>query len=274
MNIVQIHERVRFWLDRVGTTRFESADIDNAINAAMLSIVEEKYSGSRIAPGDSFQKTQKLRDELSNIVKISDSSSPGIVLSNSTGNSLITKASLPADYKYLLAIAFYQTASLKHNCWPLSYDRENVIDSNPYRRVRTGPFPKLYFNESSLGINIKHPFTTTPPNKVVIYYLAKPIDFVYGIQRDSTYTFTVNPTPVIVDSLTCVYNGLTKQLGTEFNITAPTSITSGTVVSDFTESDINSNVHELIARRGAINCLLSINESEKAVSLIKFYEKG
>ena len=272
MNVVQIHERVRFWLDRVGTTRFESADIDNAINTAMPNIVDEKYNGSIIKPGDSFQKTQKLRDELSNIVKTSDSSVPGIVLSNSTGNSLITKASLPADYKYLLAIAFYQTSAIKHNCWPLSYDRENVVESNPYRRVRTGPFPKLYYNESVLGINIKHPFTTTPPNKVVIYYLAEPIQFVYGTQRSSTYVFTVNPTSVIVDSLSCVYNGDTKLLGTKFNITAPTSITSGTVVSEYTESDINSNVHELIARRGAVNCLISIGENEKALSLIKLFE--
>lgn len=270
MNVVQIHERVRFWLDRVGTARFESIDIDNAINVALANIVDEKYNGSRIVPGDSFQKTQKLRDELSNIVKTSDSSSPGIVLSNTTGNSLITKASLPADYKYLLAIAFYQTSAIKHNCWPLSYDRENVIDGNPYRRVRTGPFPKLYFNENVLGINIKHPFTSNPV-KVVIYYLAEPITFVYGTQRTSTYVFTVNPTSVIVDSLSCVYNGDTKLLGTKFNITAPTSITSGTVVSEYTESDINSNVHELIARRGAINCLISINESEKALSLIKIF---
>ena len=270
MNVVQIHERTRFWLDRVGSTRFDSLDIDNAINIALAFIVEEKYSGSKLMPGDSFQKTQKLRDELSNIVKVSDSSSPGIVLSNTTGVSLITKASLPADYKYLLAIAFYQTATIKHNCWPLSYDRENVVDNNPYRRVRTGPFPKLYYNESVLGINIKHPFTSNP-TKVVIYYLAEPIQFVYGTQRASTYVFSVNPTSVIVDSLSCVYNGDTKLLGTKFNITAPTSITSGTVVSGYTESDINSNVHELLARRGAINCLISINESEKALSLIKLF---
>lgn len=272
MNIVQLHERVRFWTDRVATTRFDPIDVDNAINTAMDSIITEKYEGSKLKPGDSFQKTQKLRDELSNLVKVSDSSSPGIVLSNSTGSSLITVASLPTDYRYLLAITYYQTATIKHNCWPLTYDRENVIADNPYRKVRTGPFPKLYYNESNLGIKITHPFGSGTPNKVVIYYLANPVSFYYGLEKTSTYTFTVNPTSVIVVSETVVYNSLTKTLGTKFNITSPTSITSGTVTMSYVESDINANLHELIARRAAINLLLVVGENDKAVNLIKIFE--
>ena len=31
MNIVQLHERVRFWVDAVASTRFDIADINNAI---------------------------------------------------------------------------------------------------------------------------------------------------------------------------------------------------------------------------------------------------
>lgn len=270
MNIVQIHERTRFWLDRVATARFDSFDIDNALNIALNDLVDAKYNGSKLNPGDSFQKTQKIRDDLSSIVKIGESGST-ITISNSTGSTLITKAGLPADFRYLLCIAFYETATIKHNCWPLSYDRENVVEPNPYRRVRTGPFPKLYYNESNLGIKITHPFSGNP-NKVVIYYLANPVQYSYGIERLPAFTFTVNPTSVIVTSETVVYNAVTYLLGTKFNITSPASFTSGTVISDFTESDINVNLHEQIARRAAINALITIGEREKSLDLIKIFD--
>jgi hypothetical protein len=269
MNIIEIHERVRFWLDRVATARFEPLDIDNALNIAQNDLIEAKYAGSKLNQGDSFQRTQKIRDELSNIVKMTDSNS-GLSLTNVSGSTLITKASLPTDYMVLLAIAFYESATIKHNCWPLTYDRENVVQDNPYRRVRTTPFPKVYYNESNLGIKITHAFGN--PNKVVIYYLANPIAWSYGFERTSSYTFSVNPTPVIASSEGVVYNGIERLLGTKFNITAPTSITSGTVVSGFTESNINDQLSENLARKAAINALITIGEREKALDLIKIYD--
>lgn len=270
MNIIEIHERTRFWLDRVATARFDPSDIDRALNIAGNDLVEAKYAGSKLNPGDSFQKTQKIRDELSNLVKMADSSNGGIAVSNSTGLTLITKASIPADYMVLLAIAFYETATLKHNCWPLTYDRENVVQDNPYRRVRSSPFPKLYYNESELGIRITHSFSN--PNKVIIYYLANPIPWSYGFERTSSHVFTVNPTPVIASSEGVVYNGVERLLGTKFNITTPTSISAGTVISGYTESNINDQLSENIARKAAINALLTIGENEKALSLIKFFD--
>ena len=70
MKIVQLHERVRFWVDVVASTRFESEDLDNAINVAIDNKVRESYDQSRpMNRSDAFQRVQRIRDELGPLVK-------------------------------------------------------------------------------------------------------------------------------------------------------------------------------------------------------------
>jgi hypothetical protein len=266
MNIVQLHERIRFWSDRVATARFEPSDLDRSLNIALGDIIEEKYAGSKLLPKDSFQRTQKIRDELSNIVKTSNPA-----MSLSTGKITILKASLPNDYKYLLAIAMYDSTSVRHNCVPQTYDRENVTIPNPYRRVRTGPFAKVYYNELSTGIIITHAFTANP-SLVTIYYLAEPISFYYGVEYITGHDFT-EADVVIAVSDEVVYNGITYYVGDAITIVAGhLQVTSGTVVFGYTLSDINTTLHETIARRAAINCLITIGEQAKTTELVKFFD--
>lgn len=274
MNIIQLHERVRFWADIVGSSRFEASDIDNAVNSAMNDIVEEKYQGSRLqAKGDSFQRTQKLRDELSALVKKSDSSVVGAISFTTPAgpHSLIPVASLPTDYKYLLAIAMFNTAgTTKYNCWPVTHDRINIIDSNPFRRPRLTPIPKQYYVEGSDGITIMHVIVPAPA-KAVIYYLAEATQWKSGSERTALDVF-VPGTIVIVSSLEAVYAGTTYYIGDQVTIQAPNlQITSGTVMESYVNSDINKNLHELIARKGAINALLSIKEDDKAKNLFQYF---
>ena len=275
MNIVQLHERVRFWIDTVGSARFESQDIDNAINAAMNDIVDEKYKASRaISKGDSFQRSQKIRDELSSIVKVADTTGGAdITISNPvTGSqSLIPIASFPSTYRYLLSAALYDAVPAAHNCWPLTYDRLNIIGDNPFRRPRLLPKSKQYFIESSLGITFYHAFGVAA-TRAILYYLKNPTLFNFGIERDSSYTWTVSGTAVIVTSEAMVYATTSYVLGDEVTITTPNlTITSGTVIDTFTESDINIQLHELIARRAAINSLLTIKEFDKSKALVEYF---
>ena len=96
MNIVQLHDRVRFWIDTVASTRFESDDLDQAINAAIVDITDEKYDQSRLNHrGDSFQRTQRVRDELSNLVKPLDTDGT-LGLTNNVGHVLVDN--FPTDY--------------------------------------------------------------------------------------------------------------------------------------------------------------------------------
>ncbi len=268
MNVVQLHERVRFWLDITGTARFENVDLDNAINAAMTMIIENKYMASRAnRTGDSFQRTQKVRDELSRLVKVSDSSVTGsITINGSSGSSLIPIASFPSDYKYLLCVAVYDPESNKLNCWPTTYDEIYVLPRNPYRRPRSTVFPKQYFIESDLGISVLHNFNSL--TRAEMYYLAIPIKWNYGIEVISGDAIDDN-TKLIVTSETLVYASTTYLRGDELTIAAPNLVlTSGTAIKSFVNSDINENLHESIAQSAAINALISIGDSEKVNLLI------
>jgi hypothetical protein len=269
MNVVQLHERVRFWADVVGSPRFETSDIDNAINVAMNDLVEEKYYPTRIAhSGDSFQRSQRTRDELSALVKESDSSVTGqITLANYTGYSIIPITSFPVGYKYLLAIALYNASGTRYNCWPITYDRINVIDLNPYRRPRLTPIPKQYYNESNIGIKVIHAIVPAPA-KAVIHYLAAPIQWQLGPDYPGSLD---NDWQLIVTSEICVYNGVTYLRGDLITIAGELFIDSGTVVKVFVNSNINVSLHEEIARKACINLLLSIKEFDKAKSIVEYF---
>jgi hypothetical protein len=266
MNIVQLHEGVRFWLDLVGSSRFDPSDIDNALNFAAHDLVFDKYEGAKKSvEGDSFQRTQKVRDELSDLVMIADTNLPGsITIVETPDNTLIPVVSFPDGYHYLLCLAIYDAAGKRHNCWPLTYDRKNVIDRNPYRRPRIYPMSKQYYNEGYDGINITHVFPDTP-SRVVFYYLSHPIPFNYGISRDSTYSFIVNENVIATEDT--VYAGTTYLLGTKFAVLAGTSLTSGKIIDTFTESNLNEQLHEDLTQKAAINLLLTIKEFDKAKAL-------
>lgn len=272
MNIVQLHERVRFWTDTVGSARFEPLDIDNALNTATNEIIDERYLPSRkLNKGNSFQRTQKVRDELSALVKVSDSDHIGqITFSHFNRYSLIPAASLPFDYKYLLAIATYDSAGRQYNCWPITYDRINVIEDNPYRRIRLTPNVKQYYNESSEGIKI-HTLLGATAVKAVIHYLSQHLEWHYGVEYGPGHNF-VGGTEIIITSETAVYNGSTYLLGRVVTITNPfLQLSSGTAIDFYTNSNINLALHEEIARKAAINALLSIKEFDKAKALFEHF---
>lgn len=278
MNIIELHERTRFWLDLVGSARFESSDIDNGLNIAQNSIVEEKYNSSQKREDlDSFQRTQKLRDELSSLVIFKQFS--GANLTNSAGipdyesskTCLVKISSYPASYKYLLCIAVCDDDTVKHkyNCWPITYDRINIIKDNPFRKVRLTPIPKFYYIESSAGVTIYH-LMATNAKYVDIYYLSNPIQMRYGIEYDSTHVFDIGNIIIVVSDMV-VYNATTYQRGDKITIVPGVlQITSGTVVYDYIETNIPLTLHELISRKAAINCLLTIKEFDKAKSLIEY----
>lgn len=270
MNIVQLHERVRFWTDTVGSARFEPSDLDNAVNTAMNDIIEERYLPMhKQNKGDSFQRSQRIRDELSSLVEVSDSSVGGnITLSNFTGYSIIPFNSYPANYKYLLAIATYDASGNKYNCWPITYDRINIIEDNPYRRVRLTPDVKQYYNEGSEGIRIT---TLLAPVKAVIHYLSVPIQWNFGLEWGTGHNF--NPGDIIiVTSESVVYNGATYLRGATISIINPfLQLTSGTAVVSYSNSNVNVSIHEEIARKGAINALISIKEFDKAKAILEFF---
>jgi hypothetical protein len=271
MNVVELHERVRFWTDIVQSARFEASDIDHALNTAMNDIVEQKYYSTKKGKGDSFQRTQKIRDELQSLVKVKvfETTAPADILVNFSGYSIIDYSLYPTDYKYLLCISIFKDLT-QYNCWPISYDRVNSFPLNPYRRVRLSPFPKAYYNEGSEGIRITHAITS--PTKAEYYYLAQAIQWYYGEEYTSTDIFT-DLQNFIVTSDTAEYDGVVYKRGTTVEAVDPVlNLTSGTAVVNFVNSDINTNLHEMIARQAAINLMITIQKFDQAKAIIENFE--
>ena len=269
MNIVQIHERVRFWVDIVASTRFESQDIDNAVNIAIDNKVRESYDQNRpMNRSDAFQRVQRIRDELGPLVK---STINGIIITNysiaAMKSSLVLKTSI-IDYGWLLAMRVQDAdyGSEWHPVFPITHDRKNIVERNPYRKVRRTPESKLYYYEENSGWIILHSFGDL--DDVEIHYLATPAIINYGIEYTSAKEFTIADQVIAVTET--VYNGTTYKIGEKFTIVFEhLTITSGLVVFSYTECDVRETTHEEISRRAAINCLVTARQNDLANELRK-----
>ena len=271
MNIVQLHDRVRFWVDTVSSARFGSDDIDQSINNAIREIVDEKYDHSRPNHNkDTLQKTQRVRDELSNLVKNDDTDGTFSMqeVSDPVGGNYVrvTVGSFPTDYKYLLSIAFFVGAT-KYSVDPLTYDQKNVLNKNPYRRVKSGLFNKLYYTENNTGILIYHPFQYAAGTKVEIDYLSDHVDVFYGYEKLPADTIGLNTAFITALSPTS-YDSTEYVSGTQMSTDGVTNaIDYGIAVVDFVNPVINGFLHEEIAKRAAAGCLLTSGNFEKYKTL-------
>ncbi len=270
MNIVQLHERVRFWVDIVASTRFESQDIDNAINVAIVNKVRESYDQNRpMNRSDAFQRVQRVRDELGPLVKKILKSGSSIAIAYTNSENVLTLESSVTDYGWLLAMRIKDTSfgAAWHSVFPITHNRKNVVERNPYRRVRRTPESKSYYYEENGGWIIKEAFGEILSD-AEIHYLATPAIVNYGIEYDSTKVFTIADQIIAVAET--VYNSVTYKIGEKFAIVSGhLSITSGLVVFSYTECDVRKTTHEEISRRAAINCLITARQNDLANELRK-----
>lgn len=261
MNVVQLHERVRFWVDIVGSTRFESQDIDNALNVAIANKVRESYDQNRpMNRSDAFQRIQRVRDELGPLVK---KAVDGDGLTVTDNFASITAS----DYGWLLAMRIMpDQESVWYEARPLTYNRKNILQKNPFRRIRKVPSRNVYYNELDGDFEITI-YEGNIINDIEIYYLATPAIINYGLEYDDTKSFTNGDVVYVVRENT-LYAGTYYKIGDTITIATPNlSIDEGLVVFDYVNCDVRSTAHEEISRRAAINLLLTANEYEKAKSL-------
>lgn len=257
MNIVQLHERVRFWIDSVASTRFEVSDINNAINIAIESKILETYDQVRpMNRSDSFQRTQRCRDILGPVVKKATQSTSGFTISD---NQISIAAT--TDYNILLSLTV-TLGSQQIECIPQTYDRKNKAWRNPFRVKRMTPSPLVYYIEVDGGIEILHAHTADP-TVFELYYLKKPRLVSWGTEYLTGHDFTIGNVVYAVENT--VYNGSSYVPGDEITIVAGhLQITSGNVIFGYTDCELRSLVHEEISRRAAINCLMIAGQSDKA----------
>jgi len=260
MNIVELHEKVRFWLDFVGSTRFESEDIDKGINSAINLIQIEKYDKTKINHNSqSFEKTQSVRDQLREFVIFLDKDTiPSITLTNEDGYVLVSD--LPDDYRYMLYLELF--IGLKgYEVVPSERNRKTTDKKNPFRKIVDNAFARCMYEEVPDGIKVYHPFVKNAPTNVKIDYLKSPSKVFYGNEL-SDASAAIN-TDAICTLTPSSIAGQSLKIGDEFNTGNPVTYSFGSYVTGFSNPELNSSLHEELSIKAAINCLLSTGYTEK-----------
>lgn len=261
MNIVQQHERVRFWVDVVSSTRFESEDIDNALNVAIDNKTRESYDQNRQTnKSDAFQRVQRIRDELGPLVKPLLSGS-GLTLGLDGDNSKLTITD--EKYGWLLSLKIQDSDDNWHPVYPMTFDRKNINNRNPFRRIRKIPQSKSYYYEDQGNIIIEHALGVL--SNAELYNLNIPTIVNYGIETGPSHTFSNGD--IVLCTSEVNYNDDIYKIGDKIIFGLPGefhSIKSGTVVYDFIETELRNTVHEEITRRAAINLLITAKENPQA----------
>jgi hypothetical protein len=260
MNIVELHEKVRFWLDFVGSTRFESEDIDKGLNSAINLIQLEKYDKTKINHNSqAFEKTQSVRDELREfVVFIDKDTTPSITLTNNDDHVLVSD--LPDNYRYMLYIEIF-VGNQGYEVIPSSRNRKSIDKKNPFRKVSDNAFARCYFEEVPGGIKVYHPFDSAAPTNVKIDYLKEPEQVYFG--NDFTDASATINTDAICTLTPSNIAGQALKIGDEFNTGSPVVYSYGSYVIGFVNPELNSALHEELAIRAAISCLLSTGYTEK-----------
>jgi len=264
MNIVEQFERIKFWLDVVASPRFDISVIENALNDALFSVTDSKYESSqKQLSQDSFQRTQKVRDQLSNLVATPEGwIDGGAAVVEPFQNTYTVSLTSEEKYRYLLCARGKSVLTTNiFNLWPLTYNRKNMVTNNPYRKPRSTFFGKWYYIEKGSDLIIYTPTTETTIT-VEVYYLKNPDKARWGNEYTSAKQFIQGN--VVIPLETTVYGNQTYKLGQNFTIAStPLTITSGKVLFDHEETDLNQQTHEAVCRIAALNLLLTTRETDK-----------
>lgn len=261
MNIVQFHERVRFWIDVVGSTRFVSQDIDNALNIVIDNKLLETYGvGHFLNRDDGLQRTQRCREILGPIVEHADKNTSGFTFSSN-------QISIAQSVGYYILLSLGALIGTKvYECRPLHYSRKIGTSENPFRKPRMTPSVRMYYNELDGKIVITHAYSGSLTD-FELYFLKKPNMVNYGLEYNSTHSFNNNDVVIAVEET--VYNGTTYKIGDEIIIVNPfLTITSGLVVFSYTNCNLPLLTHEEISRRAAVNCLMTSGQGDKSKLLL------
>lgn len=239
MNIIQIHERVYFYLDRSRTARFYRWQVTQALREAIKLEVDETLGSEMLDPSKPkfFEATQKIRDKLNTIIK-------SLVIVPTVNN-----IAYPADYYRLITIECTIAGKVKYSR-PTTYGMLGPLKENPFRKPTN---LKPYHVENATGYEIQRDATGTFSTSTMMY-IKNWAQVSIGQEADLISAgagVLVNTTAYIATEVS-VHNSVTYQPGDQFT-SANTNLTSGQViaVSKITNCDLPIITHESIAKTAA-----------------------
>lgn len=257
-----MHSKIRSWLDQVNSPRFDPAVIDSFINTASDEIIRGIIDGIDSKGLTSPQRDQAIRDKLSTIFHKD-------TLAHVTNKTLTNDAE---DFYQLIALYPIVDGEKIYKSYPIRASEIDEIMTDPYKQPRITIPAKVYYMESSNGIEMFIP-TGSVVTSADIYYISKPVDVDYGIVHTvSSGTFTDN-IPKIVYTRECMFKSVKYKRGDLITPAIGENITSGEVVTNYVNSELPERLHEEICLLATKELALSIKDIEVAKALLSILQK-
>ena len=238
MNVVELHDRTDFWVDRTKSARFSAKQRDDALNIAQDDLVKDRYDNIKNVTGYSFQSVQRLRDELRTLIP-----APAIL---TPVNNIIT---IPSDYRHEIMLRVTINGK-ERGSEPTDYDEFNTIENNPFEKSEIN-FPKHLEQGNTIELFFGSFGTFTQAR---LFYLKQPADILNDVLNVITAgvgvltigaTYFVNVGPI-------THNAVTFQTGATFTAVNADFVGPGTVYL-IVNSELPVNMHEELAKTaGAI----------------------
>jgi len=269
MNILKIHDLVKFWIDEYQSPRQEDDEIDAAIWSAAKQITEERYDASKINhPGDTVDNSQRVRDELHTLVQktTKDGTDPFIIEPNDSYR--IDMVDFPEAYKYLLALEITDEATpadVAAADWriveavPIDWKRD-WLKRNPYRKPKvTGPFTRDYYEQYATFMQLH---TAGDPQYAAITFLAEPVENYIGVERAAGFSVTSSDYVIALGDIT--YSGTDYVRGDLVYMAVTTTWTGDDILTNFVDTDLPDTLHEELAKKATIFLLERVDLAQKA----------
>ena len=266
-NIVQLHEKVKFWLDTTRSPRFTPAMIDSAINSAIIAIAQGRFvpnedSGDKNHSGrkTGLQRNLMLRNELRPLVV--ESSEITVAGTLASGFS-IDDSTLPVGM--FLHVGFelrsYDASNnliITSTPKPITFEELSMLQKDPFVRL-DGHYPyNSYYMEQSGKFKFYAGFK---PDKVVISYLLKPVSVFYGYE--TTIGVVPSGTSTIIAQESCTINNVNYKMGDVLSRPVVVDNTSALVVIGSVNSNLPESLFDEIARNAAAMLLLSVGKKDR-----------
>jgi hypothetical protein len=247
MNIIQLHQKVKFIIDHKFSPRFRLSDYDDAINTCIGQIVKDRI-GNIKQPGKpySLQSSELLRDELYTLVK---NSSPLAVNGNKVPITIGGNQNYPADF-YTLINLKVNISGQEYVCYPTTYHEADTNRKDPFKRATTNYPDKVYNIEDATGQTIDWGLKGTLIS-ASMQYLSQPVKVNSGIVIKIGDLLPLG-TQVISTSDATKYDGITYKTGVLFTFTNATiGLSSGSAVYNWVDHNLAVTLEEEVAMAAA-----------------------
>lgn len=268
MNILQLHDMVKFWIDEYGSPRQRPIDIDRALWASSKAIVEEKYDHTKQNHNeDSIERFQRVRDELYTIVKTTSLGSYAVTIVN----NVIAASKIPEAYKYLLLLEVTALVSGTPDedtewqiCESVSLDQKrDFLTRNPYRKpVSNAMYQRQYYEENVNGFLIHS--AVSDLNYAKISYLEEPSETFIGYERAPGWTSIANQTAIAMGDV--IVNTTEYSRGSLFTLVAGDTFSGDNILTSSNNTNLPITLHEEIAKKAAHYILDRSNLFQKAAA--------